>query len=260
MEVEVVESYKISYGTAPSQFGVLYLPQEKKSHPVVVTIHGGFWKMPYGLDQFDRLDRILVQQGYAVWNIEYRRVGEQGGGWSGTFQDATASLNILKTMESCYMLDLSRVILLGHSAGGHLVLWLASKMNQRETGNADTRIQVPVKGVISLAGITDMREMWRENLQYVSDFMGGTPQNFPERYQYASPIDQLPTSIPQILVHGKADEDVPVRISQEYYEKAQKCGNPVELKIFPGMDHFDLIDPSSEAWKYVGNMLNRWTK
>ena len=213
--------------------------------------------MPYGLDQLDELAVILAVQGYAVWNIEYRRVGEPGGGYPGTFQDAIDSLNILNTVKERYSLDLSHVIVLGHSAGGHLALWLASRSNCTQKDYGETPIKIPIQGVISLAGIPDMEEMWKVNPKYISDFMGGTPGEFPERYQYASPIQQLPSGILQILVHGDADEEVPVCMSRKFYEKAISCGDPVELKVFSGCDHFALIAPHSEVWRFVMDRISR---
>lgn len=258
----IVSSLKLAYGNHPSQFGVLRLPHALKKCPVVVTIHGGFWKAKYGLEGISSLDEDLTKRGYATWNIEYRRVGEPGGGWKGTFYDAVDSVNYLSRLEKDFPLDLSRVVVIGHSAGGHLALWLASRIdhpNQDKTGDS---LQIPIKGVISLAGVSDLEKMWQTDVQNgidspVANLIGGTPKEFPDRYLFASPIEQFPMNIPQILFHGDSDADVPIELSLRYYRKGVDFNDPVDLMILPKTDHFMLIDPLTEAWDAVVRSLNK---
>ena len=258
----IASSIKLTYGNQPSQFGVLRLPDASGKCPVVITFHGGFWKAKYGLEEISPVDEDLTKRGYATWNVEYRRVGEPGGGWEGTFHDAMDSANFLSQFKKDFPLDLSRVVIIGHSAGGHLALWLASRINRLNQDMMDGLLQIPIKGVISLAGVSDLEKMWEIDAQNgidspVENLMGGTPKEFPDRYRFASPIDQLPVGIPQILIHGDSDVDVPVELSLKYYHRAIGLKDQVDLKILPKTDHFMLIDPLSTAWQSVIDSLNK---
>ena len=144
-----------AYGLDSLQFGELRLPEGKGLHPVVVIIHGGCWLNAYDLHLMAPMATALTQAGYATWNLEYRRVGDEGGGWPGTFLDIAAGLNHLKQLASAYDLDLSRIVVIGHSAGGHLALWLAGQHQLPGDSEIFTRNLVPISGVVSLAGITD---------------------------------------------------------------------------------------------------------
>lgn len=255
----------IPYGNNSSQFGVMRIPEVSGKCPVVVTIHGGFWKARYGLEEISPLDEDLTKRGYATWNIEYRRVGEPGGGWAGTFHDAVDSVNFLSHLEKDFPLDLSRAVIVGHSAGGHLALWLASRANKQNRDEMGDILQVPIKGIISLAGVSDLKKMWEMDVQRdidspVANFIGGTPKEFPDRYRLASPMELLPMNIPQILFHGDSDSDVPVELSLGYYHKGLGLKDRVNLTILPKTDHFMLIDPLSAAWRSVINALNKLIK
>ncbi|WP_028530726.1 alpha/beta hydrolase family protein [Paenibacillus sp. HW567] len=254
-------SIRIAYGDHPSQFGVLRMPDLLgRSCPVVVTIHGGFWKSEYGLEELDPLDEDLTRRGYATWNIEYRRAGEDGGGWSGTFDDVIDAVNQLSQLEERFHLDLSRVVILGHSAGGHLALWLASRINKVQTDELGDPLIVPIKGVISLAGISDLREMWKIHADKgicspVALFIGGTPQEVPDRYCSASPVELLPLGVEQILIHGELDRHVPIELSSEYHRRAIGLGDEVSLVVLPEVEHFQIINPTSSAWISVTGSL-----
>ena len=258
----IASSLKLAYGNQPSQFGMLRLPDTSGKYPVVITIHGGFWKAEYGLEEISPLDEDLTKRGYATWNIEYRRGGEPGGGWKGTFDDVGDSVYFLSQLEKDFPLDLSRVVVIGHSAGGHLALWLASRTNNPNQDKMDGLLQIPIKGVISLAGVSDLERMWEIDAQNgivspVANLMGGTPKEYPDRYRFASPIDQLPVRIPQILIHGDLDEDVPAELSLKYYHRAIDLNDQVDLKILAKTDHFMLIDPLSTAWQSAIDSLNK---
>lgn len=255
----LTEVFHIPYGDHPSQFGVLRMPDLPGPSPVVVTIHGGFWQSKYGLEENTPLDEDLTRRGYATWNIEYRRVGEDGGGWSGTLRDVIDAVNHLIQLQERFQLDLSRVVILGHSAGGHLALWLASRYNKKTDGIGNTLL-IPIRSVISLAGVLDLKKMWeiheeRGMSSPVASFIGGSPQEVPERYRLASPIELLPLNVEQILIHGELDRHVPVDLSIEYHCKAIEQGDKVRLVVLPEVEHFMVIDPSSSAWESVIDSL-----
>lgn len=256
----MTEQFRIPYGDHSSQFGVLRMPTLSGLSPVVITIHGGFWQSKYGLEENTPLDEDLTRRGYATWNIEYRRMGEVGGGWTGTFDDIINAVNHLNQLKERFQLDLSRVIVLGHSAGGHLALWLASQINKDQMNGIENTLLIPIRSVISLAGVTDLRQMWKIHedkgmISPVTSFIGGSPQEVPERYRLASPIELLPLNIEQILIHGELDRHVPVDLSVDYHRRAIELGDKVSLVVLPDVEHFMVIDPSSSAWQSVINSL-----
>ncbi|MFJ7936023.1 alpha/beta hydrolase family protein [Sporosarcina sp. NPDC096371] len=258
----MTETFQIPYGDHPSQFGVLRMPEFSGRCPVIVTIHGGFWQSKYGLEENTPLDEDLTRRGYATWNIEYRRVGEDGGGWPGTFIDVIDAVNHFIQLEERFQLDLSRVVILGHSAGGHLALWLASRSNKVHMDEIGKTLLIPIRSVISLAGVLDLRRMWEIHeekgmISPVASFLEGSPQEVFERYRLASPIELLPLKVEQILIHGELDRHVPVELSIEYYHKAIDKGDKVRLVVLQDVEHFMVIDPSSSAWKSVIDSLEK---
>ncbi|KPV44569.1 alpha/beta hydrolase family protein [Alicyclobacillus ferrooxydans] len=263
---------RIPYGSQPSQFGELRIPSGPGPHPVVIVIHGGFWYDRYGLDLMHAVSDVLTARGYATWNIEYRRVGEDGGGWPETLIDVGNAADHLKVLAQKYELDLSRVVTMGHSAGGHLALWSAARhksaafleqhagVSQMGSPETDTSPESPLRihGAISLAGVNDLRLMWeiRQEQSPVVDFLGGIPSVFPNRYAAASPMELLPLGLPQVLVHGTDDDRVPLQISEHYYNAAMEMGDPVTMIELPGVEHFKLIQPTSEAWPPIVTALD----
>ncbi|WEV54236.1 alpha/beta hydrolase [Leuconostocaceae bacterium ESL0723] len=244
----------LSYGSQRDQFGELSLPDQGNNEkvPVVVSIHGGFWKDKFNLSDFYPLDEQLVEAGFATWNIEYRRVGQSGGGYPQTFQDVSLAINYLATIAEQYPIDLNQVVVIGHSAGGHLALWSASRYHH-EHDELGEPINIKFIGVVSMAGVTDLQEMWLDQqntdmADTVSNFMGGTPEQLPNRYLLASPIDLLPLGVKTYLVHGDNDDRVPVELSKSYYEKALQSGEDVQLIEIPGAGHFDLTNKDAKAW------------
>ena len=232
---------RLRYGGDPHQFGDLWLPAQAGLHPVAIVIHGGFWRAQYGLDHIGHLCRELARQGIATWSLEYRRIGHPGGGWPGTCEDVRDGAAYLRTLAGRYRLDPDRVVALGHSAGGHLALWLAAQRS------------VSLSGVISLAGVTDLRQAWRLGLgrRVVAEFLGGSPEEVPERYDLASPIELLPLGVPQRLVHGDLDDTVPCGMSRDYQAAAQAKGDDAVMAALPGAGHFELIDPHAPEWATV---------
>ena len=230
---------RIPYGSDPFQFGHLRIPDGNGPHRVVLVVHGGFWRNKYDLQYIEPVCEALTTAGVATWSLEYRRIGDTGGGWPGTLDDVSSAAGHLRALAAQFNLDLSRVTALGHSAGGHLALWLGSRKK--------------VTGVVSLAGVTDLRRAWELKLSstVVADFLGGSPAEVPERYDFASPIEQLPLGIPQRLFHGTKDESVPLEISERYVTAARERGDDAELITLENAGHFELVDPRTKEFALV---------
>lgn len=245
---------RLPYGPDPLHFGDLRLPSGSSGpHPVVMVVHGGFWRNRYDLEFMGFFCAHLTERGYATWNIEYRRIGDDGGAWPGTFLDVARATNYLRELAPTYNLDLNRTVATGHSAGGHLVCWLAARSRIPANDPLYTANPFPLKAVISLAGVLNLREAWELKLSnlVVQDLMDGSPDQFPERYATASPSELLPTGVPQALIHGTADKIVPYEISKHYYSKAIALGEQAKLVALPGADHFEVIDPKSKEWPII---------
>lgn len=243
-----------AYGEAVDQFAELYLPDGQRPRagwPAVVLVHGGFWRHRYRLDLTAPLAEDLVRHGLAVWNIEFRRV-EGAGGWPETFEDVSAAIDHLAVPE--VPVDHTRVILVGHSAGGHLALWAAGRTGLPPSApGADVRV-VP-RGVVGLAPVADLRACHASGLSdgAAEQLLGGDPRVVAERWQVADPMHRVGHGIPMLLVHGHDDSDVPVAFSRDYAEAARTAGDRVEV-AFPAGDHMALIDPTSPAW----SIARRW--
>jgi acetyl esterase/lipase len=237
----------VRYGDHPDQVANLHLPDDEGGPwPVVVVVHGGFWRERWDRTTTTPVARDLAARGYVAWNAEYRRVGQDGGGWRGTLEDVSAAVDALAGVDEA---DLDRVVTLGHSAGAHLALWLAARSGAR----------VRVRAAIALAGVADLAAAARDGLGdgAVVEFLGGSPDEVPERYAAASPAALLPLGVPQLLVHGTADAVVPPSQSTGYADAAQSAGDVVEVVEVAGADHFDVIDPGDAGWAAVAERLPR---
>jgi acetyl esterase/lipase len=235
---------RIAYGNSELQFGDLRLPKKKGPHPVVMNIHGGFWRNKYDLAHAGHLCAALTVKGFASWNLEYRRVGDEGGAWPGTFRDVVNGYRFIAQIAEQYELDKNRVAVTGHSAGGQLALCLAA--HERSL----TR-------VISLAGVVDLQRGWELHLSNdaVADFLGGSPEQVPEHYQEAEPMKLGMGTTEQWLVHGLLDDVVPADFSHGYYEQKRKRGENVHLIEIEKAGHFEMIDPRSAAWPKIEQIL-----
>ena len=193
----------IAYGSGEFQFGELSMPEGKGPHPVAIVIHGGYWRARYDLRHIGHFCVALAKSGIAAWSLEYRRLGNEGGGFPGTFDDVRAGAAHLRKIAEEHSLDMKRVSATGHSAGGHLALWLAKQ-----------RV-VPLRGVVPLAPVGDLRRAWELKLSgnVVDEFLGGSPDKVPERYRAASPIEMLPLGVKQRVIHGDRDDVVPPPIA-----------------------------------------------
>jgi acetyl esterase/lipase len=245
--------HRIPYGPDPSQFGDLRLPASPGPHPVVVYLHGGFWRAAFSLEHAGHVCAALTRHGLATWSLEYRRIGQPGGAWPGTFHDVAMGADFLGELAFSFPLDLGRVMAMGHSAGGHLALWLAARHRIPSGSSLYSPQPLPLVGAVSLAGVCDLRRGSELRLSNgaVDELLGGTPQVVPDRYATASPSELLPLGVRQVLVHGTADDRVPYEISQRYRDAATSSGDVVELVTLPDTGHFELIDPRSSVWPVV---------
>jgi acetyl esterase/lipase len=237
---------RIDYGDAPSQFGEIYVPSGDP-RGTVVLVHGGEWADDTDLTLLRPVARDLQREGYVVWNVEYRRVGEAGGGWPGTFEDVGAAIDHVDTLADDHPVDTDRVVVVGHSAGGTLALWAAGREGS-----------VQPRGFLSLAGFTDLEACVREDLLAgaCSRLLGGNPAEVTDRYREASPLRRLPTGKRQALVHGQDDDIVPVRQSVDYAAAAEASGDRVDLVTVRNAGHFQLIDVKHPAYGDVLTALD----
>ncbi|MEM9464768.1 MAG: alpha/beta hydrolase [Actinomycetota bacterium] len=225
----------VRYGDAPQQFAELVLPDPAVHgdgpHPVIVFIHGGFWRNAFDLSLAQPQAADARSAGYATWNIEYRRVGDPGGGYPGTLDDVGTAVDALARVDA--PVDLDRVAVVGHSAGGHLALWV---------GQRDDPVVVP-RLVIGQAPVADLGNSLELGRGAVIDFMGGTPAEIPEAYDAADPARRLPIRVPQLILQGSVDDIVPPAFVEPY---AAIAG--ADIIVFDGVDHFDVIDPENRSW------------
>jgi acetyl esterase/lipase len=230
----------LAYGSGPDQVGDLWLPSTPPPHPVVVLVHGGFWYRRYQRDLMDQLALDVSRRGWAAWNIEYRRI-DGGGGWPATGNDVAAAVDHLRALTPLHDLDLTRLTLVGHSAGGHLALCSAAR-----------REGVRPALVVGLAPITDLALARAENLGSgaVDALFAGGPT-----LTDASPIDRLPIGVPQILAHTTDDRLVPVEQSRRYAAAARAAGDQIDYRETPDGGHFTFLSPTSEAWLRIVETL-----
>lgn len=240
---------KIAYGPAPQQFGELRMPEGKGRFPVVVLIHGGCWLAEYDYQYIRPLAAALTAQGIATWTLEYRRIGDAGGGWPGTFLDVAKATDGLRRIAKTHRIDLKRVITMGHSAGGQLALWLGARQQLGKGSALYLPKPLALNGVVGLAAITDLA-------QYrigppdscnasVDQLMGGTAEQQPRRYAEASPLAQLPLGVPQWLVQGGQDPIVPLASVTAYAAAAEKAGDKLTVSVDDAFGHFDPAVPQT---------------
>ena len=243
---------RIAYGRASeSQFGELLLPKGPGPHPVAAVVHGGLWLASYDLSLMAPLCEALVERGIATWNVEYRRLGDDGGGWPGTFRDVGAAIDHLATLAPSHGLDLGRVVTVGHSAGGHLALWTAARPRIPAASELAGAGLVRPRAAVSLAGVPDLVRAFEHGFDVVSRLLGGSPAEVPERYAIASPAALLPLGVRQVLVHGTDDRIVPFAFSEDYVAAAVARGDDVRLVPLEGGGHFEPIDPESPALRTI---------
>lgn len=247
---------RIAYGHAPQQFGELRVPSGAGPFPVVVLIHGGCWLNQFDYRYFTHLaDRLTTEAGVATWTVEYRRIGDPGGGWPGTFLDVANATDHLRRLASDRPLDLTRVVAIGHSAGGHLALWLAARPRLPKGTDVSSPDPLPLHAVVGLAAITDLvryrvGEPGSCN-SAVDSLMGGTDVEQASRYRLASPLALLPLGVPQWLVQGAVDPIVPAASVRDYVAAAKRAGDPATLLEESQAGHFDPAAPDTRSWPQV---------
>ena len=235
---------RIVYGPEPLQFGDLRLPRGPGPHPLVVVVHGGYWQAIYNLTHAGHLCVDLAQHGIATWNVEYRRIGDPGGGWPNTLDDVTHSLHYVRELGETYALDTKRIVLVGHSAGGQLALLVA------------VRSPLAVRGVVSLAGVVDPVETARcgHDNGLVARFTGVDDPGS-DLWHASSPRAQLPLGFPYVLVCGTADPLWPTNDATA--RAALAAGDDVRLVPLQGAGHFEVIDPKAAEWACVRSEVER---
>jgi acetyl esterase/lipase len=231
---------RAAYGADPNQFLEVRLPRTKGPHSVLLNIHGGFWRAKYDLAHAGHLCEALRAAGVATFNIEYRRVGNAGGGWPGTFEDIRSAYRFIRQEHSRFHLDLDRLVVMGHSAGGQLALCLAGHESS-------------LHRTISLAGVVDLKKALALHLSHdaVAEFLGGKPDAVPEHYREADPMELSIPKARQWLLQGSEDDTVPPEFSRHYVLQKKKAGESAELLEIPHAGHYDLIDPASGAFRHV---------
>ena len=255
----------VPYGPCDSQSAEVYVPRGAGPHPVVALLHGGLWRASQNRESMRPLARNLVRQGYAVLNLEYRRIGEPGAGWPGTFLDAVDGVGLAaRPLPPRYpRLDPSRVAIVGHCSGGHLALWAAAWLSGLWLGSEwigparsePSGDRIGVRAVVALGAVTDLHALDLSAplvpASAAAELLGGARLAVGGRYRLGSPLDLLPMGreVAQLLVHGDADDIVPIEHSLRYARAAEQVGDRVSVARMRGMGHFDMLDPGHEAWR-----------
>jgi acetyl esterase/lipase len=257
---------RIAYGTDPLQFGELRVPATKGPHPVAIVVHGGCWLAKLGnlderavaLDNMRPAAAALTDAGLATWNVEYRRLGNPGGGWPGSFQDIGRAADFLRTIAGANNLDLTRVVALGHSAGAHFAMWLAMRAKLPKSSELYVSNPLPLAGVVSLDGPPDLKATLAVQQPIcgrpvINELIGGSPDEQPDRYRAASPIEMLPLGVRQELFAGRMfGAQAP-----PYEAAARKAGDEVHATVIENGGHFIFIDPQSEVWPRILSATQR---
>jgi len=257
---------RVEYGSDSNQFGELRIPAGRGPHPVVVLIHGGCFKVAYAsLRDLAPMGEALKAQGIATWNVEYRRLGQPGGGWPGTHQDIGRAVDRLRALAETYRLDLNRVVIVGHSAGGHLAMWAASRSRIPPSSALYVKDPLKVRGVVDLAGPLDLsaniagyEALCKDTV--ITALLGGTPATVPERYAQASPRRLLPLGVPQVLILGQYEDFVLLEQAQEYVAAARQAGDTVQLVVISGVGHFEIASPHASTWPRVRSSIRALLK
>jgi acetyl esterase/lipase len=245
----------LRYGDLPDQVADVRLPPDAGQRPLVVVVHGGFWKAEFDRAHAGPQSVDLAGAGYVVATVDYRRVGQPGGGWPGTFDDLATLTDAVPSLVHEALpdrVDTTRTVLVGHSAGGHLAAWAAGRHRLPRELPWHRRDPLDVS-VVSLAGVLDLELSERLGLggHAARRLLGGSPRRQSHRYAVASPAAMLPTGGRLVAVHGTRDDTVPVEMSRRYVDRALTAGDQAELVEIDDCGHFELIDPLSAAWPTV---------
>jgi len=254
---------RLSYGAAPSQYAELFVPEGKGPFPVAVLVHGGCWTSKFGgITQLRNMAGALMARGIAVWNVEYRRTDEPGGGYPGTYQDMDAALALLAAQAPGYPLDLARLVAVGHSAGGQLVQWMAGRA-RIPAGSPLYQPKPPlqVAAVVSLGGLADLRNeaaLIKTSCGRDTAELAGTPgPGRPDVFVDTNAAELMPNGSRTWLVTGELDTISPPRVAHDYAARARKAGDFAEVVILPGASHYDEVAATSPAWPQVLSVIER---
>lgn len=255
MSGSAVTVHRFAYGSHSAQWADLYLPATGVP-AIAIVIHGGFWRERYDASLGAPLARDLAERGICAWNIEYRRVGN-GGGWPHTLADVAQAIDRLAgdDLRRYPLLDPTRAVTVGHSAGGQLAVWAAGR-HQRPQHAVGAGPAVAPIAAISQAGALDLVVAARDRVggSAVPDLLGGPPEQVPDRYALASPVALVPLGVPIRCIHGNADTNVPISQSERFVAAATAAGDDATLSRVDG-DHFALINPRSAAWALTVSVL-----
>jgi acetyl esterase/lipase len=252
----------LRYGPGEDHVADLRLPVSHRSGqpggrgvPLVLFLHGGFWRTAYDRAHTGPLAAALAADGFAVCTPEFRRTGQPDGGWPGTFDDIAAAVDVLPGLAEAAaggLIDPGRVLVAGHSAGGHLALWAAAR--HRLPASAPWHAAAgSFAGVVALAAVSDLVSCYQLRLGNgaVAELLGGSPAALPDRYALADPVVLMPGGTQVRLVHGSADDVVPCQMSIDYAARARNVGDDVTCTALSGAGHFEVIDPLSDAWPHM---------
>jgi acetyl esterase/lipase len=246
----------IAYGTAPSQFVELFEPKGQGPFPVVFLVHGGCWQASLaGIKQMHNMAGALAGRGIAVWNVEYRRIDEPGGGYPGTYQDINSAFDLLIANADSYHLDTNRVVAMGHSAGGHLVQWLAGRARLPKTSPLYDPAPVHLGAVISLGNLADLSGQ-ADRIRNVCDVdvksLTGSPSAMrPDPFRDTNAAALIPNGSRTILINGALDRVSPPSVADDYAALARRAGDSAETLVLPDASHFDEVAATSPAWKLI---------
>jgi acetyl esterase/lipase len=245
----------IAYGPAALQVADVWVPDGPGPHPTVLMVHGGCW-------QTDIADRRIMnwiaddlrRRGIAVWNIDYRGVDRPGGGYPGTFQDAAAAADALRAHAGEYQLDSSRLVAVGHSAGGHLALWLAGRPRLPQDSPLRGPDPIPIREVVSLGGLPDLEEAARSpngcGNEVIGQLTGG-------RFADTSVPRLAPLGVPQVLINGRQDRIIPTSYAEGYAAQMRAAGDEVRVRMIDRTGHVELIAPETAAWAAAVEEIQR---
>jgi acetyl esterase/lipase len=248
---------RILYDTNPSTFGDLRLPKNStpgpSGYPVLIFVHGGAWTADWTINHTDQLVEALTQEGIATWSIEYRRLGNAGGGYPQTFLDVARGADFLRKIAPEYRLDLNRVVVAGHSSGAHLALWIAGRRNLPKESKLYVPDPLPLKGVISLAGVVDLEGALtigdrKDSLQLLNVSDAASAAHL---WAETNPMRLLPFGISQLLIVGTKDNPWRITTTKTFADAATQKGDPVRLLIPDGANHFDLVHAHGPAYPLI---------
>jgi acetyl esterase/lipase len=256
-------THAIQWGKGATDIADLWLPDGPGPHPVVLMVHGGCWqKQVADRTLMDWAAEDLRGKGLAVWNIEYRGVDEPGGGYPGTFLDVARAADALRDSAATYNLKIDQVVVFGHSAGGHLGLWLAARPKLAKSSPLRMDNPLPIAGVLSSGGLADLKASApvtaADCLASIMDKLVGAPSaSRPDVFSDTSPAEMLPLGVPQVSVNGSLDRTAPPILGQGYSDRARKAGDVSDAVLVPGAGHVELVSPGTQAFETQANLLQK---